>query len=65
VHDAVERMGFDVDWNQYDEEFRATLIQAASLHAQGVPLENLGGSEPFVRAVSILKDHRSKVDVPP
>jgi hypothetical protein len=67
VHSAVEARGFHVDWTQYDEELRATIIQVASLHAQGVPLENLGGSELIVRALGILKAGRPStvVDAPP
>jgi hypothetical protein len=63
MHSAVEARGFNVDWNQYDEELRANIVQMASLHAQGVPLENIGGSEQALEALSILKAGRSNTSI--
>jgi hypothetical protein len=59
LHSAIEARGFSVDWNQYDEELRAVIVQGASLHAQGIPLENLGGTGRIVEALAILKAGRS------
>jgi hypothetical protein len=63
LHSAVEARGFRIKWKQYDEEQRASIVEVASLFAQGIPLENLGGSELVVKALDILKSGRTEPKV--
>jgi hypothetical protein len=67
LHSAIEARGYVIHWGSYDEELRATIVEVASLAAQGMPLENLGGSELVVKALQILRAEASttRVNVPP
>lgn len=56
---AIREKGFELDLTDYEEELSATLVEILSLHLQGLPLEDISGSEYVIRAVEILKKNRS------
>jgi hypothetical protein len=54
VHDHVRRLGFDVRWQDLDEERRATIVELLALHRTGVPLESIGGDDAVAAARDLL-----------
>jgi hypothetical protein len=51
----ISELGFNLNLADFDEEFAATVIQMLTLHREGIPLEELHGSESVVKAVGVLK----------
>ncbi len=58
VHSAVESLGFDINWNQYDEEERAQIVGVVSLYAQGVRLEQVYIIGPSAKALEIVQSSK-------
>lgn len=54
----IRESGFDLNLSDYDAETAATVIEILTLHREGIPLDNLGGSELVVKAVGILKANK-------
>jgi hypothetical protein len=51
----ISGLGFKVNLTGYDEEFAATVVEVLALHRQGIPLEEIHGSEAVEKAVAVLK----------
>jgi len=55
---GISKLGFRIELADYDEEFAATVIQMLTLYREGIPLEELRGSELVVKAVGLLRTSR-------
>ena len=58
VERALAAKGFPVRLRDFDEESAASIVQVAAIHLDGMPLEELDGSELIEKAVGILKQAR-------
>lgn len=59
LSNAIRQKGFNINLGDYDEELSATIVQVLSLYLQGIPFEQLSGSEIVNHAKQILVDNMS------
>jgi hypothetical protein len=59
----ISELGFEVSLADHDEELAATVIEMLTLHREGIPLEELHGSELVVKAVGLLKASKTAPNI--
>jgi hypothetical protein len=50
----IQKLGFSVNFKEYDEELSATIIEILTIHLSGTALEEIGGSQLVIEARNIL-----------
>ncbi|MGA2866355.1 MAG: hypothetical protein ABSF95_17920 [Verrucomicrobiota bacterium] len=54
----ISELGFRLNLSDHDEELAAILVQILSLHLEGIPLEDIQGSDLTQKAARILRESR-------
>jgi hypothetical protein len=58
---ALAAKGLPVALTAFDDELAATIVEIASIHLGGAPLETLSGPDEVDKAIKVLKEARARV----